>query len=161
MEIKYSGVIPSDSEPTEAFETREILEAVVMRPQGGDDTKVPEIYMWLRPTDDPFFPGQWTVLSERYRHNDTAGDVALRLMNKFDVEIEDIAHVGLKFYELPTETFFSNVHLVQLAEPVLVDNQHKWWKMDELPPTIAPFHRDQILPLALKAYNNGRPRNSG
>ncbi len=137
-----------------ARETNQFLEAAIIRDYKRDLSVPPEIYLWQLPAHAPFFPGLWTVPRFRYRHGETDEDVIIRAQKELGSTIEKYSpRIDLfKFHELPTETYFSFTFIVQLGQDPPVDQQRKWFRVDQLPPTISNFHRDKIIPPAVKYY---------
>lgn len=124
------------------------FEAVLLRRNAG---KV-EIFLAKRGPEETF-PGQWHVPGTLLYQEDTGdGAQADRLGQKeFCCRIKSYRRVGEYFN--PDEGRGKCVHMVYLVE--LDGEPHGkgvWWPIDALPDDVIHFHREHIIPIALKAF---------
>lgn len=136
--------------------TREIFEGVTFRTVVNleEDTTIIEAFFCKNPVGgDPAFTNLWAVPRLIYYHGERADEVSQRLCAEFGAKINSIEYVSIALDEKShTETLFSQIHIVHLANNPLVDAQHRWFRLDDLPPTVTDLHRTSIIPRALTVY---------
>lgn len=141
--------------------TRTIFEGVAFRdvvdPEEGTTTI--EAFMCKNQTGgDPVFANLLTVPRRLYFQGEHDSEVAQRLNEEFGAQISRIEYASLaldeRLHATPPETLFSRIFIVYFAAHPLVDAQHRWYRVDNLPPTTTDLHRNSIVPRALAVYKN-------
>lgn len=149
------------------FRTRTIFEAVAFRevvnPQDAATTL--QAFMCKNLTTDPAFCNFFTTPRLFYLQGESNRDVSQRSCVKFGAKISRIEYVSLALDERlhadPPEMFFSQIFLVHLTANPLVDAEHRWFSLDNLPLEIAKLHREKILPRAANFYKQTRCKIAG
>lgn len=130
------------------------VEAVCLR--FSSSTSGFEVYMVQRPPDEPDWPNQWHCPGSVFRTGEAVSDVLDRLAKKeFGKKILSARFAG--FVNLPNLT---RGHCVSLVHLCIVDWQSStapltgnWFSVDNLPENTMDCHRDEIVPVAVAAFN--------
>lgn len=134
--------------------TRLIFEAAAFREVANPpySTLTLQAFLCKNSTTDPDFCGLWALPRLFYLHGEKDEDVAKRFGVEFGAKISRIWYASLALDERHNETLFSNIFIVHLASNPLVDAEHQWFSLDNLPLETAKLHRKIILPRAVDYY---------
>lgn len=125
------------------------MEGVTLRKRGG---KI-QVYLRRRADDDTNYPGEWHAPGAAFRPREMERDVADRLSKEFDCIIVQYRLIGVSWN--PREdrgSFQSLVYLLDFLSVPREDDRHGWYDVDNLPPNTVDVHRDNIIPMAVAAY---------
>ncbi|AUX41899.1 hypothetical protein SOCE26_033240 [Sorangium cellulosum] len=98
-------------------------------------------------------PGAWccpgSVLSP--------GEQPEHVLHRLGVTISDFTFLGDYFSAAARGWMVSRVHQAKLAE---VPATGAWWPVEQLPNNTVPKHREQVIPMAVKAFHAERAKLS-
>lgn len=96
-------------------------------------------------------PGAWgcpgSVLSP--------GEQPEHVLGRVGVAISDFTFIGDYFSAAARGWMLSRVHRAKLAE---VPATGTWWPVEQLPNNMVPKHREQVIPMAVKALHAQRTK---
>lgn len=121
------------------------------------DSGALEVLLTQRGATEPY-PGAWGcpggVLSpgeepEHILHQLEIGELGVRM--------SDFTFIGDYFSAATRGWMLSRIHLAKLAETPATGT---WWPVERLPDNMVPKHREQIIPMAVRAFHAQRAKLS-
>ncbi|AUX22082.1 hypothetical protein SOCEGT47_025830 [Sorangium cellulosum] len=85
------------------------------------------------------------------------GEQPERVLDRLGVTMSDFTFLGDHFSAAARGWMLSRVHQAKLAE---VPATGAWWPVEELPNNTVPKHREQVIPMAVKAFHAQRAKRS-
>lgn len=125
------------------------IEAVALR----RDATTGEVMVLLRQRglNEAAYPGQWHCAGSFVRPGESVEGVFKRLMAIESLgAVRSQRHLGNCFWQEERGTICSDVRLVD-ADPAV----GYWFPVNNLPQAMVEYHRDVIIPMALKAFLAG------
>ncbi len=112
-----------------------------------------EVFMALRPDNDPHYGGMWHCPGSIYRFREDHRAVVSRLSrSEFGVEISDFTLASDHFIDDDRGWGHPHVFLVTLAGHPQKGKTARWWPVGELPENTVAHHVSDVIPGAMRFF---------
>lgn len=132
------------------------IEAFALR--RGEDG-ILRVFLRRRAMDDTAYPGEWHAPGSIMRSRETVQDVLDRLRGEFgDAVVEHTFVTNCNWSTEKRGHVLSIIYIVELAGDGRLDDTHGWFDVNALPAPMVDSHRDNMLPMAIEAFEEQEER---
>lgn len=114
------------------------------------DSGALEVLLTQRGATEPY-PGAWCCPGGALSPGEEPRHILHQLeIGELGVRMSDFTFVGDYFSAAARGWMLSRIHLAKLAETPAAGT---WWPVERLPDNMVPKHREQIIPMAVRAFH--------